>query len=88
MIQQIGDPDIWDKIKPDDLWIYDKLILSRKLGYLCGPAGVAPPVTNAQEGVKPSRAPGIEREGTDRAEMDAQLAMRAAAAEAQGHTEV
>jgi hypothetical protein len=46
MIQQIGDPDIWDTIDPDDLWIYDKLILSRKLGYVCGPAGVAPLVTD------------------------------------------
>lgn len=46
MVKQIGDPDIWDTIDPEDLWIYDKLILSRKLGYVCGPAGVAPPVTD------------------------------------------
>ena len=45
MVDQIGDPDIWDTIDPDDLWIYDKLIVSRKLGYVCGPAGVPPPVT-------------------------------------------
>lgn len=39
----IHDSDIWDKIHIDDLWIYDKLILSRKLGHLCGPAGVELP---------------------------------------------
>lgn len=43
MIKQIGDPDLWDLIDPADLWISDKLILARRLGYICGPAGVAPP---------------------------------------------
>jgi len=33
----------WLVCKPDDLWIYDKLILSRKLKYVCGPAGVDVP---------------------------------------------
>lgn len=33
----------WDIIHPDDLWIYNKLILSTKLGYKCGPAGVPVP---------------------------------------------
>lgn len=46
MIQQISDVDVWDKIEADDLWIYDRLILSKKLGYTCGPAGVAPPKEN------------------------------------------
>lgn len=27
----------------EDLWIFDKLILSRKLGYICGPVGVDVP---------------------------------------------
>lgn len=36
----IYDSDIWNSIHIDDLWIYDKLILSRKLGHLCGPSGV------------------------------------------------
>lgn len=27
---------------PADAWVYDKLVLARHLGYLCGPAGIAP----------------------------------------------
>lgn len=34
---------IWPTIHPDHLWVYDKLILSRKLGYVCGPVGVPVP---------------------------------------------
>lgn len=33
----------WLKTDPQDLWIFDKLILSRRLGYVCGPAGVDVP---------------------------------------------
>lgn len=33
----------WLKTDPEDLWIFDKLILSKKLGYTCGPAGVDVP---------------------------------------------
>lgn len=33
----------WNQIHYKDLWIYNKLILSRKLGYVCGPAGVTVP---------------------------------------------
>lgn len=33
----------WEKILPDDLWIYNKLQLSRTLGYVCGPSGVDVP---------------------------------------------
>lgn len=40
---QISDCDVWHQIDPDTLWIYDRLILARRLGYLCGPAGTAPP---------------------------------------------
>jgi len=29
----------WDTTSPEDLWIFDKLILSRHLGYMCGPVG-------------------------------------------------
>lgn len=39
---QLGDADVFDSIDPDDLWCLDKLILSKKLGYVCGPAGIAP----------------------------------------------
>lgn len=37
------DDDVWPNVDPDDLWVYDKLILSRKLGYVCGPAAVPVP---------------------------------------------
>ena len=38
----MDDKDVWKFIEADDLWIYDKLILSKKLGYNCGPAGTLP----------------------------------------------
>lgn len=41
----MDDSDVWEFIDPADLWIYDKLILARRLGYVCGPAGVAPAAT-------------------------------------------
>jgi len=37
------DIEIWNHCLVDDLWIYDKLILSKKLGYICGPKGVEVP---------------------------------------------
>jgi len=37
------DDKMWLTCHPDDLWIYDKLVLSRKLNYICGPAGVPVP---------------------------------------------
>jgi hypothetical protein len=38
------DPQIeWESILSDDLWIYNKLFLSRILGYNCGPCGVPVP---------------------------------------------
>jgi len=33
----------WLKCNIEDLWIFDKLILAKKLGYVCGPAGVSVP---------------------------------------------
>ena len=39
----ITDGDILNSIDIDDIWIIDKFILSKKLGYICGPAGVLPP---------------------------------------------
>lgn len=39
----LTDDQCWVQCHPLDLWIYDKLILSRKLGYKCGPAGVNVP---------------------------------------------
>ena len=35
--------DEWNQIHPSDLWVYNKLILSRVLGYTCGPAGTTVP---------------------------------------------
>ena len=37
------DDDLWPHTHPLDLWIYDKLILSSRLGYKCGPVGVPVP---------------------------------------------
>ena len=35
--------DEWGNIHPSDLWIYNKLFLSRILGYTCGPVGTTVP---------------------------------------------
>lgn len=40
---QIDDKDVWTSIHPNDLWIYDKLILAKQLGYSAGPAGLPVP---------------------------------------------
>lgn len=45
-MKQIGDPDVWNSIPPEHLWVVDKLILAKRLGYLCGPAGVPVPNRN------------------------------------------
>ena len=34
---------MWQTIEPKDMWVLDKLILSRYLGYKCGPAGTDVP---------------------------------------------
>ena len=34
---------VWKTVDPDDLWVLDKLILSRKLGYTSGPVGLDVP---------------------------------------------
>ena len=34
-----NEQNVWLTINPDDIWVMDKLILSRKLGYVCGPTG-------------------------------------------------
>lgn len=39
----VEDKDVWSQCPVDYLWIYDKLILARKLGYLAAPAGIAVP---------------------------------------------
>ena len=35
--------DEWNNIHPSDLWVYNKLFLSRVLGYTCGPIGTKVP---------------------------------------------
>jgi|TARA_Y100000287_G_C14136785_1_gene312681 hypothetical protein len=35
--------DEWSSIHPQDLWVYNKLQVSRVLGYECGPAGLFVP---------------------------------------------
>ena len=40
---QQNDEDIWPTGPWQDLWLFDKLILARRLGYECGPAGVRVP---------------------------------------------
>jgi len=35
--------DEWNQIHSEDLWVYNKLILSRVLGYTCGPVGTTVP---------------------------------------------
>jgi hypothetical protein len=37
------DTENWTTTNVEDLWLFDKLILSRRLGYCCGPAGVSVP---------------------------------------------
>jgi hypothetical protein len=51
-VPQISDADVFDSIALDDLWCTDKLILAKKLGYTCGPAGI-PPSTPGQYVVRP-----------------------------------
>lgn len=36
--------EVWQSIDPDDIWILDKFILARKLGYVCGPIGMDVPI--------------------------------------------
>lgn len=38
----MDDIDVWVYMNNEHAWLYDKLILSRCLGYYCGPAGVPP----------------------------------------------
>lgn len=51
-VPQLGDVDVFVNIALDDLWCVDKLILSKKLGYICGPAGISP-ATPGQYVVRP-----------------------------------
>ena len=39
-----SDSDAWLNSPNDKLWIFDKLLLSKHLGYTCGPVGVEVPI--------------------------------------------
>ena len=41
----MDDKDIWYSVDPKDLWVIDKLLLSKRLGYDCGPAGIPPSIS-------------------------------------------
>jgi hypothetical protein len=34
-----SDLEAWNIVDPEDLWVFDKLLLSKRLGYVCGPKG-------------------------------------------------
>ena len=40
----VDDTVSWKSTHPDDLWVFDKLILAKKLGYQCGPKGLDVPL--------------------------------------------
>lgn len=42
-MQDSAEDQVWKVIDPNDIWVLDKLILSRKLGYTCGPVGLDVP---------------------------------------------
>jgi len=39
-MKEHAEDTVWKNIDPNDIWVLDKLILSRKLGYTCGPVGL------------------------------------------------
>ena len=39
----LDDTDVWANCPAEDLWVFDKLIVAKKLGHLCGPRGVDVP---------------------------------------------
>lgn len=39
MWEDTAEDEVWKTIDPDNIWVLDKLILSRKCGYNCGPVG-------------------------------------------------
>lgn len=42
----IAEDNFWEQSNINNIWIYDKLILSKKLGYTCGPIGINVPKPN------------------------------------------
>lgn len=42
-MEESAEDIVWKNINPNDIWVMDKLILSRKLKYNCGPVGLDVP---------------------------------------------
>ena len=42
-MQDTAEDLVWKTLDPEHLWVMDKLILARKLGYNCGPVGLDVP---------------------------------------------
>lgn len=42
----LHDVDVWKVIKPEHLWVYNKLQIAKMQDLVCGPAGVSVPVKN------------------------------------------
>jgi hypothetical protein len=45
-MRETAEDRVWRTLNPDDMWILDKLILSKKMGYMCGPVGIDVPVSD------------------------------------------
>ena len=43
MYEYTEEDRVWKTIDPNHMWVLDKLILSKKLGYKCGPIGIDVP---------------------------------------------
>ena len=43
MYEDTEEDRVWKTIDPNHMWVLDKLILSKKLGYKCGPTGIDVP---------------------------------------------
>jgi hypothetical protein len=41
-----NDFEAWDKADKEDIWVFDKLIVARKAGHICGPRGMDVPKPN------------------------------------------
>jgi hypothetical protein len=73
-MQFIDDKDVWASCPTEYLWIYDKLILARKLGYSAAPAGIAVdrpgwyivrPITNIRMGGRGAQRLWLTPDDTD-----------------------
>ena len=43
MSNDTAEDEVWKTISPDHIWVMDKLIIARKMGYSCGPVGLDVP---------------------------------------------